>query len=112
MVLINKVAAVIKWPITQFAGVKVISGWKHDNTFFITTQSTLLNVPSCPVHWCGTKSDWINVPDYLMCVREHENQKFLHDVSRVDGKEVFQLVHRHESADLGGKRSANINSAD
>lgn len=47
--------------------------------------------------------------DYLMCVREHEDHKFLQYISGVDGKEVFQLVHRHESADLKGKGSAHIN---
>lgn len=47
--------------------------------------------------------------DYLMCVREHEDHKFLQYISGVDGKEVLQLVHRHESADLKGKGSAHIN---
>lgn len=51
-------------------------------------------------------------PDYLMCVREHEDHKFLHYISGVDGEKVFQLVHRHESADLQGKGSANINLKD
>ncbi len=47
--------------------------------------------------------------DYLMCIREHEDHEFLQYVSRIDSKEVFQLVHRHESADLKGKGRANIN---
>lgn len=50
--------------------------------------------------------------DYLMCIREHEDHKFLQHISAVDGKEVFQLVHRHESADLKDKGSANINLTD
>lgn len=50
--------------------------------------------------------------DYLMCIREHEDHKFLQYISGVDGKEVFQLVHRHESADLKGKESANISLTD
>lgn len=40
---------------------------------------------------------------YLMCVREHEEHQFLHDVFSIHSKEVLQLVHRHESADLKGK---------
>lgn len=46
--------------------------------------------------------------DYLMCIREHEDHKFLQYISGIDGKEVFQLVHRHESADLKCRGSANI----
>lgn len=57
----------------------------------------------------GTKSDKMNGCDYLMCIREHENHKFLQYISGVNGKEVFQLVHRHESADLKERTSANIN---
>lgn len=38
--------------------------------------------------------------DYLMCVREHEDQEFFHDISGINGKEVFQLVHGHVPADL------------
>lgn len=44
-----------------------------------------------------------------MCIREHEDHKFLQYISGVDSKEVFQLVHRHESADLKARRNANIN---
>lgn len=47
-----------------------------------------------------------------MCVREQEDQEFLHHVSGVDRKEVFQLVHGHESADLKGKAGANITFTD
>lgn len=54
----------------------------------------------------------MNGSDYLMCVREHEDHKFLQYISSVDGKEVFQLVHRHESADLKGKGRANIKLTD
>lgn len=50
--------------------------------------------------------------DYLMCVREHEDHKFLQYISGVDGKEVFQLVHRHESADLKGKEAHTLTSTD
>lgn len=46
---------------------------------------------------------------YLMCIREHEDHKFLQYISGVDSKEVFQLVHRHESADLKARGNANIN---
>lgn len=54
----------------------------------------------------------LNGCDYLMCVGEHEDHKFLQHISGVDGKEVFQLVHRHELAYLKGKGRANINLAD
>lgn len=47
-----------------------------------------------------------------MCIREHEDHKFLQNISGVNGEEVFQLVHRHESADLKGKGSTNINLTD
>lgn len=50
--------------------------------------------------------------DYLVCVREQEDQEFLHHVSGVDRKEVFQLVHGHKSADLKGKVRANITFTD
>lgn len=54
----------------------------------------------------------MNGSDYLMCVREHEDHKFLQYISGVDGKEVFQLVHGHESTDLKGKGSANMDLKD
>lgn len=44
-----------------------------------------------------------------MCIREHEDHKFLQYISGVDSKEVFQLVHSHESADLKARGNANIN---
>lgn len=53
-----------------------------------------------------------NESDYLVCVREHEDHEFLHYISGVDCKEVFQLVYRHESADLKGKVRANITFTD
>lgn len=40
--------------------------------------------------------------DYLVCVREHEDHQLLHNISGVHSKEILQLVHRHESADLKG----------
>lgn len=40
--------------------------------------------------------------DYLMRVWKHEDHEFLQHVFGVHGKEVFQFVHRHESADLKG----------
>lgn len=54
----------------------------------------------------------MNKSDYLMRIWEHEDHKFLHHISGVDGKEVFQLVHRHESADLKCKGSATIKLTD
>lgn len=54
----------------------------------------------------------MNGSDYLMCIWEHEDHKFLQYISGVDGKEVFQLVQRHKSADLKGKGRANINLTD
>lgn len=54
----------------------------------------------------------MNGSDYLMCIREHEDHKLLQYISGVDSEEVFQLVHRHVSADLKGKGSANINLTD
>ena len=44
------------------------------------------------------------VLDYLVCVREQEDHKFLQYVSGINGKEVLQLVHRHEFAYLKRKR--------
>lgn len=55
-----------------------------------------------------TKSNRMNGTDYLMCIRKHKDHKFLQHISGVDSKEVFQLVYRHEPADLKGKGSANI----
>lgn len=49
---------------------------------------------------------------YLVCIRKHEDHKFLQHISGVDSKEVFQFVDRHESADLKGKGRANINLTD
>lgn len=47
-------------------------------------------------------------PDYLMCIREHEDQKFLQYISGVNSEKVFQLVHRHVPADLKGKMRQNV----
>lgn len=54
----------------------------------------------------------MNGSDYLMCIREHEDHKFLQYISGIDSKEVFQLVHRHESAYLKDKGSTNIDLTD
>lgn len=45
-----------------------------------------------------------------MCVGEHEDHKFLQNIFCVNGKEVFQLVHGHEPADLGGEKTSTIKS--
>lgn len=55
------------------------------------------------------KHDGMNGSDYLMRIWEHEEHEFPQHISGVDSKEILKLVHGHESADLKGRKGANVN---